>query len=104
MSEQLSSFGVWLHPSTGSQASSVQATPSSQSSGVPGWQSSTGSQVSAPLHTSPSSQLSSFGVLTHWSLTSSQVSSVQATLSSQSGSVPGWQSFTGSQVSAPLQN
>jgi hypothetical protein len=38
-------------PVTGSQLSTVQLTPSSVTSGVPGWQSRTALQVSAPLHT-----------------------------------------------------
>jgi hypothetical protein len=85
------------------QASTVQATPSEQSTVVPGWQSSTESQVSTPLQKAPSSQRVSSAVCTHWSAASSQVSTVQATPSEQSTDVPGWQSSAGSQVSTPLQ-
>ena len=44
--------GTFAMPVTGSQLSTVQLTPSSGSSGVPAWQSSTASQVSVPVQTS----------------------------------------------------
>jgi len=55
---QLSSLSKLSQPRTGSQVSSVQATPSSQSRAVPPAQIPP-EQTSAPLHTSPSSQSSS---------------------------------------------
>src|SRR5262245_1228020 len=43
-----------LHPVAGLHPSVVQASPSSQLSGVPSWQPVIGSQVSSPSHTLPS--------------------------------------------------
>src|SRR3972149_3003843 len=86
-----------------SHASTVQGTPSSQFGAVPGWQTVTGSQISVPLQYRPSSQAALFGVWVQMSLASSHASTVHATPSSQFGAVPGWQPFTGSQVSVPLQ-
>jgi hypothetical protein len=74
-----------------------------QLTGVPGWQPFSASHVSAPLQYEPSSHAASLGVCTHWSLTSSQLSVVQATPSLQLTGVPGWQPFSASHVSAPLQ-
>jgi hypothetical protein len=90
----------------GSQVSvpSLQVSVAGSQGGVPGWQSFTASQVSAPLQKSPSSQSRSSGALSHWSVFSLQRSVVQSTPSSQSTGVPGWQSFTASQVSTPSQN
>src|SRR2546426_749172 len=52
-------MNVCVHcPETLSQASAVQRAPSSQVLGGPGWQPSSGSQVSVPLHGFPSSQSS----------------------------------------------
>jgi len=101
---QRAAFGAFTTTSAASsQESSVQATPSSITGGVPAWQSSTGSQTSAPSQKSPLSQRAAFGAFTTASATSSQESSVQATPSSTEGGVPGWQPATGSQVSTPLQ-
>src|SRR5262249_50854158 len=123
---------VWTQPSCVSQVSAVQRAPSSQLSGVPSWQPSTGSQVSTPSHASPSSHCSGVpgtqSPLTHLSSplhtllsmqsaslwqqpwidvfmqpkTELQLSYVQRAPSLQSGAVPGWQPLVGSQVSVPL--
>ena len=104
-SSQLALFGVLSQLSVASlQLSTVQLTPSLQSTGVPAWQSLTASQVSAPLQYAPSSQFALFGVLSQLSVPSLQLSTVQPTPSSQTTGVPAWQSSVASQVSAPLQN
>src|SRR5690242_9085058 len=56
---------VCAHPPIGSHVSTVHGFPSSQWSGVPGWQPVSESQVSRPLHTSLSSQVSGTP-LAHW--------------------------------------
>ena len=83
-----------------SQVSSVQPTPSSGSSGVPAWQSSTASQVSTPSQTSVVAQ-ASFGTLAHVRHLVAGVVRA-ATPSSGSSGVPAWQSSSASQVSAPV--
>ena len=80
----------------------MHETPSSRSSGVPAWQSSTASHVSTPVQTSLSSQRLSVGTLA-MPLTGSQLSIVQLTPSSGSSGVPAWQSRTASHVSTPVQ-
>ena len=97
-------FGVLSQLSVDSlHVSSVQPTPSLQSTGVPATQSLTALQTSTPLQYAPSSQLALFGVLSQLSVASLQLSTVQLTPSLQSTDVPAWQSLTASQVSAPLQ-
>ena len=71
-------------PVAGSQLSTVQASPSSTTSGVPAWQSFTASQVSVPVHTSPSSQRLSVATFEMRPVAGSQLSTVQATPSSGS--------------------
>jgi hypothetical protein len=85
----------WLmFPVLGSQKSSVQAFPSSLSTGTPGEQSPFPSQVSLPLHRSPSSQLSptATGITWHFPLS-------QDALAQGPGSGHSW-SFL--QVAQPL--
>src|SRR5512134_1502864 len=94
--------GTWDTPPIGSQLSTVQATLSSTTSGIPAWQPRAGSHVSAPLQTSLSLHRLAVGT---WDtpLIGSQLSTVQAIPSSVRSGVPAWQPRTGSQVSAPLQ-
>jgi len=72
--------------------------------GVPARQPRAASQVSAPLHHSPSLQAASLGVWSHASVVSLHESTVQPTPSLQLGGVPGWQPSVTLQVSVPLQN
>jgi hypothetical protein len=62
---------------------------SGQSTGVPAWQSNTGSQTSLPLQNCASSQTALSGILSQPSDVSLQVSVVQAIASSQRTGVPG---------------
>ena len=103
-SGQLASLAMLSQESVPSlHESSVQPTPSSQSTAVPGWQSSVAWQVSVPLQYRPSSQLASLGTLSHESVLSLHESSVQPTPSSQSTAVPGWQSAVAWHHSSPSQ-
>src|SRR5690606_157408 len=70
-----------------SQLSTVQSTPSSHSTGTPGWQSSTASQVSTPSQKAPLSHALSSASLEQLSESSSQKSTVHETPSSQTGAV-----------------
>ncbi len=81
----------------------MQNTPSSATGSALSWQSAAASQVSTPVQYSPSSQLPSLTALTMTSFSSSQLSSVQKTPSSASGSTLSWQSAAASQVSTPVQ-
>src|SRR5690606_24752864 len=95
--------GVWLQPCIpSSHASIVQAIPSSHCTGAPATQPLTGSHSSAPSQKVPLSHTASFGAWTQASLTSSQLSTVQATPSSHATGVP--ETHTPAwHASAPLQ-
>ena len=82
----------------------MQGTPSSATGSALSWQPATASQVSTPVQYSPSSQLPSLTAFTITSLISSQLSTVQATPSSGSGSALSWQPSNWSQLSTPVQN
>jgi hypothetical protein len=98
------SLAVWtIASAASSQASSVQATPSSATGAVPAWQSRVALQVSAPSQNRPLSQLASLVAWTMMSDASSQASSVQPMPSLTAGAMPGWQSRAASQVSTPSQ-
>jgi hypothetical protein len=81
----------------------VQDSPSSQLSGVPATHPLIASQISAPLQTKPSLHSESFGTCLQLLVASSHTSVVHATLSLQSGGVPGTQPAVLSQRSAPSQ-
>jgi hypothetical protein len=101
---QAASLVVWVMRSfASSHASAVQATPSVSAGGAPGRQPCTRSHVSAPLQNCASSQRAGTGVWITVSVSSSQVSAVQATPSSSTGGVPARQPRAPSQVSTPLQ-
>ena len=87
-----------------SQVSTVQTTPSLGSGSMLSWQPSRASQLSTPVQYKLSSQLPWLIALTITSLISSQLSSVQPTPSSATGSALSWQSRIASQVSTPVQN
>ena len=80
----------------------MQLTPSLQATGVPAWQSSTASQVSAPSQKRPLSQRLSSATWSQLSVASLQESRVQLTPSLQSIGAPAWQ-IPPVQVSGPLQ-
>jgi hypothetical protein len=91
-------------PSNESQESCVQELPSSQSSGVPGWQVPP-EQVSFPLQTLPSLHDVPSCTAACWQpATASHESTVQGLLSSQlSAGVTVWQLPSVPQASTPLQ-
>ena len=83
-SSQFALFGVLTQLSVASlQVSSVQPTPSLQSTGVPATQSLTALQTSTPLQYAPSSHSALFGALSQLSVPSLQLSTVQSTPSAQ---------------------
>jgi hypothetical protein len=88
-------------PVVGSQPSGpLQASPSSQGSGVP--TQTPAEQVSPKVHRLASSHGLVFGVNTQPN-TGSQVSLVHELPSSQTSGGPGWHPVTGSHPSVPLQ-
>ena len=95
-----SQTSTFSQPLPGSQSSIVQASPSSQSTGVP--TQLPPAQASPLVHAEPSSHASLF-VVNPQPVAGSQVSSVQPTPSLTSGGVPAWHAPWSSQVSAPLQ-